>query len=703
MNSEGKQGSLFSFGIRVISLIFLFFFAAVLIFIITGYFRAVKPDSYLPDINGKSIREMTVKGNRIQIESKWYSLIIDAGGNISVETPGGEKIINNIVYSDSYSGLNDKWGLDSISILVSSDTSLSVSGRGSAGTFVTIDLMLSGNLPCLDFRVKTHYNEAVTVNREALVASFAVNPSETYLKNGEADYRPVSEEYWLGRQGVRFGSGNASALIYHPENISSLQYKANESLLFINLDFFMDHPDIRIPYQEDGGGRWIDVSRSDFREGDETEKRFSVYFGTLPPVTPRLMMVPGGYLAGYVFTEHADGADMRLNRAVYFGSENITGINEAAGGFAGHRIPVTKSVFYIDSKDCSVSKDSLFVDFLDQLYSTGLYDICLHTPEDGNSNREVLSESISYMKEHYDTRTWIDHGMYNGKNNRESFVCDGLDSLSVYYAADLWKKYDTRYFWNAGPEKIRDIPLKDMIKKLRIQSVFVELWRRYLLNSEQRGNSIAKSLFSDPGDPLSKYELNSLEPFRGTSYPTPVYWQNRTQTGDFYSWVTDYVKDFSNLSGQDAEGELTVEKRLLDRLVADRGIYINHGYFVRDRAGIEDGTFEVVDGVYKVGSGFDRMLQYMEDLRDKGDLYVTTVRDLLDYLVKLENISFSYGPDGSIYVYNANSGSIKGLSMVAKAGSVRIDGQVPESRIAGEEIIFWFDLSGNTGTTLTFN
>jgi len=695
-----KQNTVFGRGLRIMSATILLSAVTILILVATAYFKAIKTDSYLPDIRHNFDKNIKTGGNRIQLNNKWYSLVIDAGGNICVETLNGETILSNLIYYNFYSGLDEKWGLDSVSVLISDDSTICITGKGASNTDVRINLSVSGYLPKLDISSAIHYNEETQVKRESLVALFSVEPTEIYLKNSQSGNLIDDQEYWLGKQGIRFGSGPESALIYHPVCVSSLQYKTKENLLFINLEYYKDHPNIKIPYQSDGGGRWIDESEANYKPGDERENSFTVYFGAVPRITPRLMLVPDGYLAGYVFTEHADGANMKLNRAVYFGSENISSLNNATGGFAGHRIPVTKSVFYKDSNDCSVSTDSIFVDFLDQIYSTGLYDICLHTPEDGNSNRDIMKESIEFMKLRYDTRTWIDHGMYNGKINRESFVCDGLDSTSSYYAADLWRQNNTSYFWNAGPEKIREIRLKEVIKRLKIQNAFIELWRRYLLINEQRGGSNVKSLFVNPGSSVSKYELNSLEPFKGNSYPTPIYWQNLTQTGSFYSWVTDYVKDFSNLSGPDGGTELEHEKQLLDRLIKDRGVFINHGYFVRDRPGIEDGTFEELNGVTRVGRGFDKLLEYMASLRDNGDLCITTVRELLDYYLKLENISFDYRTDGTIYIYNSDSGEIKGLSMMAKAGKVRVDGAVPKFKIVGEDLVFWIDIPGHKGVVL---
>lgn len=80
--------------------------------------------------------------------------------------------------------------------------------------------------------------------------------------------------------------------------------------------------------------------------GESRVNHFSIWYGSIPENIPRIMLVPDGYLAGYVFTEHADGGNIRTHRAAYFGCDTILQISDVTGGFAGHKIPV-KKVFFI--------------------------------------------------------------------------------------------------------------------------------------------------------------------------------------------------------------------------------------------------------------------------------------------------------------------------------------------------------------------
>ena len=681
--------------IRIVLWVLLFTSVSIATFITLGYFAASKPVSYLPGIHESDLEPYASGVNQIELKRSWYELFVDEYGRVTIKTIEGEVIMSNLTYYSAYEGVNDDWGLDNISLKLTSDSIISIMGEGPLDVLVRILLTIHNDIPKIDVNIKTLYSKNTIVRREALVAAFDVKVSEVYRKNRQVDVESFDSEYWLQRQGVRFGSGYRSALIYHTPFVSSLQLDTKRNLLFINLEYYLDHPYIHIPFQKDGGGKWIDLSTAKYIAGDERNNNFSIYFGGIPKVTPRIMLVPNGYLAGYVFTEHADGGNIRTHRAAYFGSEDISSVDDALGGFVGHKIPVTKSVFYADpggppgTSGTSIRDDPdwpQFLDFLDQLNETGDYDICLHTPDESNSNRELLEESIKFMKDRFNSSTWIDHGMFSGKINRECFVCDGLNPGSEYYTTDLWEKYETRYFWSPAVEQIRNYSLKENIRKLRLYDASVNLWKRYMSSKELNEMRFYNAFREMVRRYLDKGELNSLMFYKGHAFPTPLFWQHLTQTRNFYSWVTDYVKGTINLSVK----KVKVEQKLLNKLISDWGIFINHGYFVRN--GYHDDVLSERNGKIIINPYFDKILGLMARMREEGDLYITTIRDLLDYWVLIENISFNYMPDGVIYINNGNDEPIKGLSLVVHANTVRINGEIPKFRRVGENTIFWFDI-----------
>jgi hypothetical protein len=300
------------------------------------------------------------------------------------------------------------------------------------------------------------------------------------------------------------------------------------------------------------------------------------------------------------------------------------------------------------------------------------------------------------MKQNYDAKTWIDHGMYSGNLNRESFVCDGLDPGSKYYAADLWEKFDTRYFWNPAAELIENsmISPSKSFKEGKFYKAYVDFWKHYMSPKELKEMRFPVAVKELLRRHQNKGELNSLRPGKGNAYPNPIYWNHPTRTKQFYSWTTNYEKDYGGLLGNNAEKQLLNEKRQLDSLYVNWGVFINHGYFVRNRK--DHNIFKESNGKIVINPVFDRLLEYMAHMRDDGNLYITTIRDLLDYWILIENVSFEYMSDGGIKVLNLGNEPIKGLSLAVHAKAVRINREITSSKQVGEDTIVWFDIPGNS-------
>jgi hypothetical protein len=678
-------------------------FVFIVIFAISGYYSAFKINSYLPEEITYSLSPSS-SINQIEIKNPWYILGVDTAGRIVVKSLKSEIILSDLKYYAEYEGGNRNLGLKNVFVQLTNDSTVTIKGNVSDQAIVELTLIVHKFSTKLDFYVNTKYISNTIVNREALIASFNIPVSEVYLKNRKIDKKNFEDEYWLNKEGVRFGSDVRSALIYHTPFISSLQLATPKNLLFINLDYYLDHPYAHMPFLKNGngklddGGDLIDISKSNYSKGTDRTNSFSINFGLLPKVTPRLMSVPYGFLAGYIVTEHADGGNIKTQRAVYFGSEDITKASDAVGGFVGHKIPTTKSVFYVDSAGpCGTAifgkqNDTSLLYFLDQIYRTGLYDICLHTPENLSSNRKVLEESISFMKNRYNTKTWIDHGFFGGFLNRECIAADGLDTNSLYYAADLWRKYDTRYFWSPAVEFIEEsthISLTSKIKKFKFYDAYISFWKHYLCPRDLKEMSPIEALKELYRRYTVLNELNSLKPHNGDSYPTPLYWQNPTQTKSFYSWATDYSQTYTNLSPKIVKRE----QIQITNLVNDWGIFISHGYYVRKNAStliIKNQKDKLIINPY-----FDEILGLIAQKRDNGVLYTTTVSDMLDYWTKLDNISFDYLPNGEIKIINNSSMPIHGLSIVMHTQNVKVNGKVPKMKRVGDDTIIWLDIKGN--------
>jgi hypothetical protein len=677
---------------------------SLVIFIAAGLHSASKPASYLPKNVPAFIDSLPSGSGQVQIKNQWYNITVDRHGRIAVKAPDGKVIISSLAYYAEFGDEKNSWALQNVSVSLINDSSIEVKGNGIKNELVDLFLISNNHLPKIDIKIKTHYNANTIIKREALVASFDIPVSEVYRKNRQVDTKNFEPEYWLQKEGVLFADKKNSALIYHTPSVSSLQLETDKKKLFINLDYAQDHPYVHLPYQKDEGRRWINQSESDYKSGTELNNSFSIYIGSVQKTIPRLMLVPFGYKAGYVFTEHADGGNIRTQRAAYFGSEDITNANEATGGFVAHKIPVTKSIFYTGAKTLPGAsiyeggKISPLLDFLDQLSVTNLYDLCMHTPEDSSSNRQTLEESIKFMKERYNAICWIDHGFYGGNLNREASVCDGLDSLSPYYAADLWKKYDTKYFWSPAVEMLKNADwtsVSDNIKKLRFYKAYVTFLQHYASPNELKQLNLLQLFKKIKTNYSYRIEMNTLEYNSGASLPTPLYWEDPTRTRQFYSWATNQEKGYGDLSQKEVEKE----KGQLSDLINHQGIFVDHGYFVRNRS--DDRILKNINGKLVINPNFDKILSLIDEGRQKGDLYVTTIRDLLDYWILQENVSFEYLPDGSINVINNNDKTINGLSLVVRGKNVLIDGKTPQMKNSGDDTIFWFNIQPHQQVKMT--
>jgi hypothetical protein len=683
-------------------LLFIFLFGSLCIFMISGYETAKKPTSFLPQIPSNIEKNIILSSNKLRIVNENYSLIIDSLGKVNVRSAHGQTIVSSISYFSALENERENWGLKKILVSKLNDSTLNIHGNGPNHSVVNVSFITHRFLPEINVKINTFYKYKSIVDHEALVIGFNVPLSKVYLKNRKIDSTNFESEYWLQQEGVRFGANESSALIYHTPNVSSLQLKTDSRLLFVNLDFYKDHPYVKMLDEKGSEDKWIDLSKSKYLRGSERNNSFTISLGNICPVIPRLMLVPDGYKAGYVFTEHADGGNIKKQRAAYFGSEDITHAQNATGGFVGNKIPVTKSVFYSGPLDSSgeaiieKNHNTLLLDFLDQLYKTGMYDLCLHTPENYNSNSQTLKEAIRFMKQRYNTVSWIDHGFYNG-GNKEASVAEGFDSTSKYFAACYWEKNQTHYFWSPSVELINEknkVSVTDEFFKLNFYKAYVTLWRHFLSTKDLKTLSFFKAANLLWERKTNKFELNNLQSNLDNSLPTPLYWQHPTRTKLVYLWSTYTVNHYSDLSND----KVIQNEKQINNLIQNRGVFIDHEYCVRDVG--PNNVITKKDGKLIINPYFNKYLKILAQKRDEGELDVTTIKDLMDYWISLKSVSFEYSSNNQIKIFNQNNIPVKGLSLVVNANNILIDGQIPSIKRLNNELIFWFDMPPNSEKTI---
>lgn len=517
-------------------------------------------------------------------------------------------------------------------------------------TVVTTQYQIDQHSPELKVHVKTKYKQDVKVFREALALYFKPNVTEVYRKNRIVDTRGFQSHYWLDREGVRFGTGQQSALLYHPSKVSSLELNTGKKELIVNLDHMGDHH-----YVQQTTSNQVGKVRhpSEYRTNDERVNSFSLVVGYQPKVMARFMSQPYGYLATHVWTEHADEQTLESNRAIYFGSEKITQASQAVGGFVKYRIPVTKSVFYSNPyykpyirSHIAIEQQPQFLSFLDELHKQG-NEIVLHTlyPFEFRHYQKTTENILAFMKNRFGSVTWIDHGYL-----KSSFAFDALDKKTPHYMAQMWEKYDTKYFWHYSAEDTAN----------------------------------------------TNVSLDLYQTHKNDSLRTPLYWSHPTVTGPFYTWAAAVVPEDTmyQYSGKN-----------LYELIHNRGVFINHTYLARVPSSERAGRFMIrnANGEWVIHPALDQLLKKLSTLRDQGDLYLTTVRDIMNYWIAVSQVRIEYAPSGAIWLHNQSNQKISGLSMATQSNEVFVNGKKPLQREVDGERIFWFDLEPGARAVISSN
>jgi hypothetical protein len=628
-----------------------------------------------------SLGSANASAKQLVYSNRYYNMYADEGvqkASISICSKSNDTLLK-------LSGLNYKhWGYQRIvfrgltlnsKIEEAGGRTLTLLMSDTTPDFVTrVEIKMQSESEEIVFQTSVEYNVNTIVAREAIVFDAQVPVTEVYRKNTLMDTSDFQQEYWLGKEGVKFGNGNNSLVVYHNPGISSLQLSTETNQLVVNLDYDNDHPYQHFPLRKKMMDEKEYLSPGYYKAGQIRENIFSIHIGKDIQFVPRIMLNPNGYVSAHVFTEHADWTDLPTHRAVYFGSEKITDSKNATGGFIRNKIPVTKSVFY-SNPDKVLNSESLhesifttpiasikdtkgFPEFLEQIYKEG-NEICLHTPDQYTSKRPLIEEACAYMKNHFQTVTWIDHGYNNGpKNNREAFVCDGLTSTSTSYAKDIWEKYGVEYFWNSFYE---DFATDD--------SMFFDFY----------------------GSLMHPY------PGFGDAAPQPLYWRHPTLTGNFISWPTRDLLEMHDPSMWDYH----FSNERLNDFVNQRAVKFEHCYPAGSIVG--KGFWKKNDNnELVIDDKFEKALQRLRSYEDSGLINNTTVRDLIGYWLNCENIQIEYTDSATVEISNKNNKKVPGISFAVSAKKLSSTKIIHQKFFQGD-LIFWMDLEANEKVTVTFS
>jgi hypothetical protein len=358
-------------------------------------------------------------------------------------------------------------------------------------------------------------------------------------------------------------------------------------------------------------------SASQRSAGEEASSALALRLGPAPVVRPRLSHVPGGARAALIWTEHADRTTVDTQRAALFGASTIVNPADAAGGFVGHDIPTTKSVFVDNPEGVPTLPDSCepqaalrsspeFAELCRGLVGRG-HEICVHAPRPINAPPAEGLAAAELAEREFGSSTWIDHSssaVHCGMSGQ------GLNPESPYYMGDIWRATGHRWFWQFGCEDA----------------------------NEQRAGSI------------------NVQQLRiGDRFHTPLWWRHPTQTESFVSWAT--------IRGGDLE---VYTDEAIAELIEDRGVCITHTYPAAIYADPLRSQYLVGDGErgWRTSERFESVLGRFAARIAAGELVAMTVRDAMTYWEAVDALQVRALDDGSTAIVNPADDPVVGLCVL---------------------------------------
>jgi hypothetical protein len=629
---------------------------------------------------------------RVVYRSTFYELHASDSGLLRWCDGDGLPIVATLeYYSETSHGIQRGLSDAKIEVANTQESVVVVLTGANGNENVTLTLTLSHNSPAIEMECTTVFRQPTVVKRLALIVEGAEAFTEVFTPNGIVAKTPFpQDEYWLGNEGAKFGTGSRACWLYHVPGVSSLQVYVPRNQLWINLDYFMDHPTIRIPFRQDGTARWEDKSRRPCRTGESLRCGFVLHVGAEPKFLPRLLFQPEGKLSTFVWTEHACHTAFPVHRALCFGRSDISKIDDAVGGFCFHHVPITKSVHYSNDTQMTnaghtihfagpmtaITNTEGFGDFLRQVAESGLVEVCLHCRDPQSSSRADNLTALQAMSEDFAAKSWIDHIWCrpdgNVSGSREAFSCEGYVEDSPGYIGDLFERFGVRYFWNNANEYFGSV-------------------QEICQNQD----------FCEAPLPLPILAIDQVGFFshlvlgKRCGTPLPIAIETPWVTGHAISWPTYQVESGTRPT---LEWDLLFAETHLERFAEEGMIYFAHAYptFAGDNNG---GSQTDASGNVRIHPTFDEVLRRMARFADQGKIWLATVRDAIDYWQQRAEVVVFVDANGNVVLRNNGSNVIANFSIALKQ-RCEIVGANAKWKSCDRGEVCWFDLPAEASISL---
>ena len=471
--------------------------------------------------------------------------------------------------------------------------------------------------------VEITYLAAVRVEREALALEVPADAVEAVQRDGR--FGPVAAGAPLVVDALtprlcRVRRG-AATLLVDGNGAPGLEVRRDRRSVTITLelDDARQHPfaverRCRQSWRRAGARR--DESARYHAPGEKASYRARLTANAEPLLLGRL---PGGRRAALIVSDHADQTSLPTLRALLFGTSDERDPAFGRGGFLGHGLGLTKAFFRRGGPERPQLEDPAVFALAERLVRAG-GEAALHSPTPAPDLRAVTEEALAFVRPLHMV-TWIDH---QPATNCEAFAAGGWRPGDPYYVADLLAAAGVRSVWTA------DVRRSDDLNLLRPRE------------------PAAHTPVLFPQAPAASGAPAGLTLFRST-------------------WAYVDAARFVRL----------LAPPRLDRLEEERGIAILHTYLeaMRPEGRLRGRNLVRVvrPGVVALEPRLEAVLADLERRAATGRLWVTTVRDLGDFLRARGGLEVRYAADGSAAVRNAGPAAVRGVTVHVPRTDTRLE------------------------------
>lgn len=299
-------------------------------------------------------------------------------------------------------------------------------------------------------------------------------------------------------------------------------------------------------------------------------------------------------------SSHGDSTIPRTTMAMMYGSSNLKSPLFNKSGFITYKIPITWS-FFPYYGEFGLNNKYLNV-ILTRMHKSGI-EVLPHTISSvtNENTRQLLQEYLPKLTK-FGVTDWIDHSLGAGGKCAD-IKSDGANPKSPNFSLDLFKKYNYKYCWS-----YLDVTLKNNFNMLE--------------NPANRDQIIFKNNNLGYGD-YSLYQWNTYRP-------------------------NDLLKELN--------------KKDLQQLVDQNGVMLIHDYFGHVKQRNHFFTMDS-DGHYTLTPGFDNALKLMTTFRKDKKLWIPSVKDYMDYTIKIHNLDIKYN-GSALIINNKNNTTLNGFTYI---------------------------------------